>query len=108
MTVRMLKEMLENVPDDARIYADDGDGGMFEGNSEFVELCYCEQFPHMIVLQTKRDFDYVDELEAKLEYYSEENWNKTDMVMELFEHGYVAEDFDYDDDRFEWASKAGL
>lgn len=107
MTVRMLKKMLENVPDDARIYADDG-AGMFEGNSEFVELCHCKQFPHMIVLQTKHDFDYVYEIEAKLEHYSEENWSETDMVMELSEHGYNAEDFKYDDDRFEWASKAGL
>ena len=107
MTVRMLKKMLEDVPDDARIYADDG-CGMFEGNSEFVELCDCEQFPHMIVLQTKHDIDCVDALEATLEYYSKENWNKMDMVKDLSEHGYVAEDFEYDDDRFEWASKAGL
>ena len=107
MTVRMLKEMLKDVPDDARIYADDG-YRMFEGNSEFVELCHCIQFPHMIVLQTKHDFDYVDELEAKLEHYSEENWNEMDMVKNLSEHGYNAEDFEYDNDRFEWASKAVL
>lgn len=108
MTVRRLKEMLANLPDDARIYADDGTDGSFEGNSEFVEMCYCSWFPKKVIFQTRDNFDYVEELEAKLEHYSEENWDEIDKIRDLAEHGYVAEDFDYDDDRHEWAERASV
>jgi hypothetical protein len=106
MTVKMLKEMLADLPDDARIYADDGTNGSFEGNSEFVEMCYSPQFPKIVIFQTRYDFDYVEELAAKLEHYSEECWDEKDVVNNLSEHGYVAEDFDDDDDIREWAYAA--
>lgn len=103
MTVRRLKEMLANLPDDARIYADDGTNGSFEGNSEFVEMCYSSQFPKVVIFQTKDDFDYVEELEAKLTHYLEEDWEECDAITDLSEHGYVPEDFKYDDAQYEWA-----
>ena len=36
MTIKRLKEIIENLPDDMRIYADDGARGMFTNNNEFV------------------------------------------------------------------------
>ena len=53
MTIKRLKEIIENLPDDMRIYADDGDFGMFSNNSEFVLLV---PYQNMAVLQTKNDF----------------------------------------------------
>lgn len=102
MTVRRLKEMIADLPDDARIFADDG-SRLFEGNSEFVSLCHCKQYPNRIVLQTKNDFDVQTELEARLEHYAEEEWDEYDAFLDLAEDGYTLDDFTYDPDRYEWA-----
>ena len=103
MTVARLKELLSNVNDNAMIYLDDGSRCFSNDNSEVVcVLPGALQFENMVVLQTKNDFDVESELEARFEYYSENDWDELDAVMDLFEDGYTVEDFKYNDDRYMW------
>ena len=104
MTIRMLKEIIADLPDDARIYLDDGKGGTYENNSEIVDTLYCEYFPKKLILQTRDDFEYWNEIEATLDYYREEGYDELDAFLELGERGYTLEDF-RETDRYEWAKE---
>ena len=64
MTIRKLKEMIADLPDDMRVYADDGTD-FFKGNSEFLCISASEEFS-MAVFQTRNDFEPVEETEAML------------------------------------------
>ena len=101
MTVKKLKELLENVDDDARIYLDDG-YRMFMGNSEVVILAHAKQFPKKIVLQTKADIDVPDELEARQQFYAEKGYDEYDFLLDCGEDGFVLDDFKYDARTYEW------
>ena len=102
MTIKRLKELIEYMPDDARIYLDDGDR-MFEGNSEVIFAVQgALQYRDKVILQTKNDFDVEEELEARLDYYSSNDWDELDAVMDLLDDGFVIDDFKYNDDRYLW------
>ena len=94
MTIKRLKKIIENLPDDMRIYADDGARGMFTNNSEFV-LAVVLAVPHgnMCVLQTKNDFDVNNEITA---FYSTAKNNGIDanaFWKSFYELGYDYDDF---------------
>lgn len=103
MTIKNLKEIIANMPDNARIYLDDG-YTFTEGNSEVINISYVanSRTGDMAILQTKNDIDVAEELEARFEYYSENDWDELDAVMDMLEDGYVLDDFRYDDDRYLW------
>ena len=102
MTIRMLKELIKDLPDDMRVYADDGSYGMFSDNNEFLTT------PHhnnMLVLQTRNDFDVADELAAWLDHVANEcDTSEQDFWIEFYERGYVPEDFGIPD-KISWARK---
>ena len=92
MTIRKLKEMIADLPDDMRVYADDGTD-FFKGNSEFLCISVSEKFS-MAVFQTRNDFEPEEETEAMLQYFSEhDEWDEVDAWMEFYDHGYKPEDF---------------
>ena len=99
MTIKRLKEIIENLPDDMRIYADDGDYGMFNNNSEFV---LAVPYDNMCVLQTKNDFDVNDEVTSHYNAAKKNGLDENTFWNEFYELGY-----DYDDfDDFEMREKA--
>ena len=92
MTIRKLKEMIADLPDDMRVYADDGTD-FFKGNSEFLCIAASEEFS-MAVFQTRNDFEPIEETEAMLQYFSEhDEWNEVDAWLEFYDRGYKPEDF---------------
>ena len=93
MTIRKLKEMIKDLPDDMRICADDGSNGMFSDNNEFLTLVVAKDIDSMCVLQTRDDFDTVEELEAWCEWATENNMDEQDFWTEFYERGYVPADF---------------
>ena len=93
MTIRKLKEMIADLPDDMRVYADDGLGSLKE-NSEFVCICILESSrDNMAVFQTANDIDVVEETEAMLDYFSDIELDEQDAWIEINERGYKPEDF---------------
>lgn len=90
MTIKRLKEIIENLPDDIRIYADDGGMGMFTNNSEFVLAV-----PHsdMCVLQTKNDFDVNNEITAWYNVAKNNGVDANAFWKEFYEIGYDYDDF---------------
>ena len=106
MTIRKLKELIANIPDDARIYLDDGQRDLFDGISEIVEVThFCEPYNNVVFLRVRDDFDVIEELEEKCEYYSENDIDEEDAIIDLDEHGYTPDDFSYDPVRYEWAKE---
>ena len=103
MTIKYLKELIKNLPDDMRVCADDGDHGMFEGNSEFLTLVYTPK-RDKCVLQTKNDFDLENELEAMLEFASENDIDEQDFWTTFSETGYKYTDFE-DEEEQNWAKE---
>ena len=100
MTIKKLKEIIKNLPDDMRVYADDGSIGMFSDNSEFLIAPYKG---NMLVLQTRGDFDVADELDAWLKHEADTyNTNEQDFWIEFSERGYIPEDFGIPD-KIAWA-----
>ena len=93
MTIKLLKETIKDLPDDMRICADDGSNGFFSDNSEFLSLCTLIGNEKMCVLQTRHDFDTVNELNAWLESASKNNENEPDFWMEVSERGFIPADF---------------
>lgn len=102
MTIKMLKDVIKNLPDDMRIYADDGER-MFVGNSEFLTAPRNKE-KNMLVLQTRDDFDVAEELNAWLQYAEKHNVDEQDFWMEFYEHGYAPEDFGTPD-KIAWAKE---
>ena len=91
MTIRKLKEMISNLPDDMRVYADDGLRSRKE-NSEFVCIA-SSSYDNMAVFQTANDIDAEEETNAALACFSENDWDECDAWIELSERGYKPEDF---------------
>lgn len=110
MTIRHLKELIKDLPDDMRVYADNGGHGIMTG-SEFLcgfgvsnnkakdDVIY----EHRFVLQTREDFDVAEELEAWCEYAAENNIDEQDFWTEFAERGFVPADFN-DLERENWAA----
>ena len=94
MTIKMLKKKIENLPDDMRIYADDGDCGMFSNNSEFIALV---PYKNMCVIQTKKDFDVNEEITSWYNEVTSGNIEEDAFWNEFYESGYDYDDFEYID-----------
>lgn len=99
MTIRRLKELIKDLPDDMRVYADDGNG-LFSNNSEFVCLVYTLRslyFPNdpmKCVLQTKNDIDVNEEVTSWCKYASENDMDELDFWIDFHEAGFNPDDFD--------------
>ena len=91
MTIKKLKEIIANLPDDMRVYADDGIRSWKE-NSEFVCISAGTD-DKMAVLHTANDIDVVEETEAMLAYFLENDIEEQDAWIEIAERGYKPEDF---------------
>lgn len=104
MTIRYLKELIKDLPDDMRIYADDGSNGTFSDNSEFLTLIYTGERKDMCVLQKRGDFDVHDELQSMLEYALENDIPEQDFWVTFTEAGYKYTNFN-DQEECEWAKE---
>ena len=94
MTIKKLKEMIADLPDDMRIFADDSSYDMFgEDASEFVCLVTSKSEPKMCVLQNKKDIDIKEETASMTEIAAEFDWDEQDYWNEVYERGYKPEDF---------------
>ena len=91
MTIKKLKEMIQELPDNMRVVADDGTR-LFEGNSEFVCISSATK-NNMAVLQTTKDIDVIEETTEMLNWFSENDWEEQDAWIEINERGYKPEDF---------------
>lgn len=91
MTIKKLKEMIANLPDDMRVYADDG-VELFIDNTEYVCILSNSTY-NMAVLQTANDIDAVEETTEMLKWFADNNWEEQDAWIEIAERGYKPEDF---------------
>lgn len=91
MTVKYLKEQLENYPDDARIYIDGQPMDHFnEEAAEIIDLICWVRAPKRIIFQTRDDFDITEEIGEKAKYLREngfDNWKEI-----LLEQGFTEEE----------------
>ena len=92
MTIKKLKEMIANMPDDARIFADNG-SRLFENNSEFVCIVSQAGHPDKVVFQSTADIDTKEELRAMGEAAIDEGWSDADYYAEALERGFAPEHF---------------
>lgn len=90
MTIRRLKEIIADMPDDLRICLDDLDLSEVVCAVTFVPPT---RYDGKCILQTKNDFDVVEELNARLEWASENDIDELDFWMDFVEDGYEPEDF---------------
>ena len=94
MTIKMLRELIANMPDDARIFADDSSYSTFgDDASEFVCVINTLQKPGMVVLQSKKDIDVLEELNSMAEVAIDDGWSDDDFYREALERGFTYEDF---------------
>lgn len=91
MTIKKLKEMIADLPDNMRIYADDGIG-FFKGNSEFLCIAACDEVG-MAVFQTANEIETEEETTAILNWFEGSDWEEQDAWIEMHELGYKPEDF---------------
>lgn len=84
--------MIQGLPDDMRVYADDGLRSRKE-NSEFICISESSQ-DNMAVFQTAKDIDVVEETTEMLKWFSDNNWEEVDAWIEISERGYKPEDFE--------------
>lgn len=54
MTIRELKNAIKDLPDDMRVYADDGVNNTFDNNTPFVNLVWSSE-ENKCVLQTEEN-----------------------------------------------------
>ena len=102
MTIRKLRELIRDLPDDMRIYADDGSHGMFSDNNEYLTLLTQKGNSEMCILQTRNDFETPEELNAWYNWVIIGDRNELDFWTEFIERGYEPEDFG-DEDRIKMA-----
>jgi len=97
MTVRKLKELLADIPDDERVYLDNGNG-CFEGD-EVVDATFISNArgtEHRVLIRTRHDLDIATWLDGVMVYFDEEGWDDVDAFNDLGEYGFTLDDFDYD------------
>ncbi len=94
MTIKMLKEMIKDLPDDERLYLDNG-FDVFDGD-EVLDLCCLEspQGEHRVLARTRDDFDTSVVIDGMLECASETNMNEQDFWIYVDALGYKPEDFE--------------
>ena len=110
MTVRKLKEMLNQYNDNDRVIFDIGDTMRATPENEVLYAFKHKKgsekdYAPVVVLQKRADFDVQEELEAYLDHCIDENIDETDALADLFEMGYTLNDFGYSLDRYNWASR---
>jgi len=95
MTIGYLKKMIAELPDNMRIYADDGLYNMFDDNSEFVtiELVSNSKNNNMCILQTKNDFETDNEIMAWYEQVKAGIIDEDTFWNNFYETGYDYDDF---------------
>lgn len=95
MTIGYLKKMIAGLPDDMRIYADDGLNDMFDNNSEFVaiELVSDNKDNNMCILQIKNDFEINNEIIAWYEQVKAGIIDEDTFWNDFYETGYDYNDF---------------
>lgn len=91
MTIKKLKELIADLPDEMRIYADDAHSMFGDDASEFVLLLTSPQFPDRAVFQTKSDID----VEETLNCIAEDTGD--DFVEEAAELGFIKKDMDFNE-----------
>lgn len=112
MTVGRLKELLQNFNDTDRLVIDNGEYKATSAN----EIIFAYKIRTLgepsarpiVIFQTKNDFDVPNELEEQLTHFKEaygEDYSDAENLSELFELGFVLDDFKYDQDRYNWAKK---
>ena len=95
MTIRKLKEMIQDLPDDMRVYADDSPSGSFsDGASEFVFLITDPCREKACILQTKKDMDVIEELRGLSEAAFEQDWSDQDFFTVTYDVGFTPDDFE--------------
>lgn len=110
MTVKKLREMLNNYNDEDRVIFDIGDTMRAMPENEVLyafkhKRASDKDYAPVVVLQRRADFDVQTELEAYLNHCIDEDINETDALADLFEMGYTLEDFSYSESRFDWATR---
>lgn len=110
MTVKKMKEVLNQYNDDDRIILDIGNTMKATPENEIIyafkhKKSSDKDYAPVIVLQRRSDFDVQTELEAYLDHCIDENIDETDALTDLFEMGYTLNDFDYSESRYNWASR---
>lgn len=99
MTIKHLKEMIKDLPDDMRVY----DSRDLESPEEFVSCFVCDNGRKtFFTFETRDDFDVETELEAMFDHFVDNDIDELDGAMLLVDMGYTAEDFDYNKDRRLW------
>ena len=53
----------------------------------------------------KDDFYVESELEGMIQDFEDNNMSEQDALAEIMEYGYTAEDFKYNDKRYEWVRR---
>lgn len=104
MTIKKLKQIIEKFNDDDRIVIS-GEKGEVSLDNEILFLQKLIPFNNeepikLIVAQTRNEIDIPTELEARLDYYQEENWKESDTVEDLLEIGFKLDDFKYSQSRY--------
>lgn len=90
MTIGYLKKIIAGLPDDMRIYADDGVHNMFDNNSEFVAT---SSNRNKCILQTKNDFEIDNEIMAWYEQVKMGIIDEDTFWNDFYEIGYDYDDF---------------
>lgn len=99
MTVGYLKEQLENYPDDARIMLDCGPlNEVFKNidniqrRIEIIDMYSCKDHEGIIFIQTRDDFDYMNELVAKKAHLMSAGFDNWKVI--LLNQGFTEEEID--------------
>jgi len=105
MTIKKLKKIINEFDDDDRIVIT-GKKGEISLDNEILFLEKMIPFDgegpsKLIIAQTRNEVDIPTELEARIDYYQEENWKEIDTIEDLFDIGFRLDDFKYNTSRYE-------
>ena len=93
MTIRKLKEIIKDLPDDMRIYRD-YTGLSVCDDDEFISLVTYKNNNDVCILQTRDDIDVNSELEARCDRAVEEFESDLDFWMDVVDIGFKPSDFE--------------
>ena len=93
MTVAKLKELLENMPDHARIYTYGGQNNVFSNDEEILSVVSSPDCRGMVILQERKYIDMSSEIPSRLETYRKENWTEEDALADMLDLGFDLSDF---------------
>lgn len=96
MTVKNLIKQLLEYPMDYKVVDTDDSPIMY-----MVDI----HDKNAVRLEPKAQMDVANELEARIDYYAENNWDEADALEDIFDDDYTLDDFKYDEVRYEWAKR---